>query len=68
MQDTPTVEVAPVLLTPEQAAAYLATTEKHIRTMCNTRSIPYVLVGRRRRLRKADLDLWIERNVKGAHA
>jgi excisionase family DNA binding protein len=68
MQDPSEVQVTPAVLTPEQAAVYLNTSERHILSMVRTRTIPYTMVGKRRRFRKVDLDLWIERNVKGAHA
>ena len=60
--------VTPAVLTTEQAAEYLATTVKHIRNMMDRRQIPYVKVGAFRRLRREDLDAWLARSVKAAHA
>lgn len=60
------VEVAPAVMTPDQAARYLATTERHVRNMMDKRKIPFVKVGLLRRLRREDLDDWIARSSKAA--
>lgn len=60
--------VAPAVMTPEQAAIYLATSDRHVRNMMDKKQIPYVKVGAFRRLRRDDLDAWLARSVKNAHA
>ena len=62
MSDTPEV------MTPDQAAIYLGITTSSMKKRLDRRQIPFVKVGRLRRLRKTDLDSWLERNAKGVHA
>jgi len=46
----------------QQAAAYLNTTERHIRILWQERRITAVKIGRRVRFTKEDLDAYIDRN------
>jgi excisionase family DNA binding protein len=48
------------LLTKEEAAAYLGTTERHVQRLWTERRIPAVKVGRKVRFRVRDLDAWID--------
>ena len=52
----------PEVMTAEQAAAYLNVSPKSVQRRMDRKSIPFVKVGRLRRLRKSDLDLWLDRN------
>lgn len=51
------------LLTEDQAAQYLATSPRHLRTLRASRRIPYVKVGRRVRFRRSDLDAFAASNL-----
>lgn len=50
----------PDLLTVEQAAAYLNVTVHGVRRMIQERRIPFVRVGRLIRLRRQELDTWLD--------
>lgn len=52
----------PEMMTAEQAAAYLGLSAGSVKRRMDRKSIPYVKIGRLRRLRKADLDLWLDRH------
>ena len=45
-----------------EAAAYLGTSERHIRSLWQERRLTAVKIGRRVRFAKQDLDAFIERN------
>ena len=45
-----------------EAAAYLGTSERHVRGLWQERRLTAVKVGRRVRFAKADLDAFIDRN------
>jgi len=57
-----TAEVSSPLFDQQQAAAYLNTTERHIRILWQERRITAVKIGRRVRFTKEDLDAYIDRN------
>jgi excisionase family DNA binding protein len=50
------------LLNYAEAAAYLGTSERHVRGLWQERRLTAVKVGRRVRFAKADLDAFIDRN------
>jgi excisionase family DNA binding protein len=54
------------LLDCEGAAAYLATTPRHIRQLWEERRLTAVKLGRLVRFRRQDLDAYVERNVHPA--
>ena len=57
------------LKTPEQAAAYLAISERQLQLDRTTkRNIPFVKIGRLVRYRKADLDAYISAQTIGGNA
>ena len=58
----PTAELSSPLFDQHQAAAYLNTTERHIRILWQERRITAVKIGRRVRFTKEDLDAYIDRN------
>ena len=62
------VAVARVLFDVPSTAAYLDTTERHVRNMVYNRRIPFVKVGALLRFRQADLDGWIAANTTPAGA
>ncbi len=52
------------LLTVKGAAHFLNIKESRVRTEIFRRRIPYVKIGALVRLRKKDLEKWIEQNIK----
>ncbi|MBM3773964.1 MAG: helix-turn-helix domain-containing protein [Acidobacteria bacterium] len=60
-QDGPAA-VKPVLLTVEQAAAYLGRTKEAVQHLIAERKVPVVRADRRVFLDARDLDQWIEQN------
>jgi excisionase family DNA binding protein len=50
------------LMNYEEAAAYLGTSERHVRGLWQERRLTAVKVGRRVRFAKSDLDAFIDRN------
>ena len=50
------------LLDVGEAAAYLSTTERHIRRLRNEMRLPYVKVGSKLRFLRDDLDAYVEAN------
>jgi len=54
--------VKPVLLTVEQAAAYLGRTKEAVQHLIAERKVPVVRADRRVFLDARDLDQWIEQN------
>jgi len=50
------------LMNYEEVAAYLGTSERHVRGLWQERRLTAVKVGRRVRFAKADLDAFIDRN------
>ncbi len=52
------------LLTVKGAAHFLHIKESRVRTEIFRRRIPYVKIGALVRLRKKDLEKWIEQNIK----
>ena len=50
------------LLDVGEAAAYLNTTERHIRRLRNEMRLPYVKVGSKLRFLRDDLDAYVEAN------
>lgn len=54
--------VEPRLVDIAATAAYLGTTERHIRELVYTRRIPFVKIGRALRFDVRDLDRWIDIN------
>jgi excisionase family DNA binding protein len=65
MQSPIEIPVEPSLLTIPQAAMYLgAASEWAVRRLIYAGQLPYIKVGKRFNLRKADLDAWIEKNLQ----
>jgi excisionase family DNA binding protein len=60
--------LTPALLDVRQAAAYLATTERHVRRLVNERRLAFVKLGNKLRFRPEDLDSFIERARTAAHS
>ncbi len=54
------------LLDVGEAAAYLNTTERHIRRLRNDMRLPYVKVGSKLRFLRDDLDAYVEANTHSA--
>jgi len=50
------------LLTSAEAASYLGTTERHIRSLWQERRLTAVKIGRRVRFTTSDLDTFIDRH------
>ena len=55
------------LLDVGEAAAYLNTTERHIRRLRNEMQLPYVKVGSKLRFLRDDLDTYVEANKHSAY-
>ena len=51
-----------MLLTPNDAAARLNTSPRHIRDLIRRQGLPVVRVGRLLRIPASDLEAWIESN------
>lgn len=54
------------LLTPQQAADYLATSLRHIRSLISNRKIKTVKVGHLVRIKQSDLVEFVEANTREA--
>jgi len=59
-------ELAEKLLTPQEAAEFLATSLRHIRSLVSTRKIPTVKVGHLVRIKQCDLVAFVEANTREA--
>lgn len=59
---------SPELLRVREAAAYLNLTESAIRAFILKRQVPVVRIARSVRLRRSDLDAWIEQGTTPAAA
>jgi excisionase family DNA binding protein len=65
MQSIEKISLQPTLLTVQEAAVYLgAASEWAVRRLIYAGKLSYVKVGKRFNLRRADLDIWIDQNVR----
>lgn len=53
------------LMTPSEAASYLRMSRRTVQLWCRDGTIPCARVGRSWRIRRADLDAWIEAHRVG---
>ena len=60
--------VAVVLLDVPQAAAFLNTSERHVKNLVYNRRIPYVKVGKYLRFKQSDLAAFVEASTVPADA
>lgn len=66
LSSTHTAQIARVLFDIPSTAAYLDTTERHVRNLVYRRAIPFVKVGALVRFKQSDLDRWIAANTTAA--
>lgn len=59
--------IEPMLLTPEQAAAFVAVSERTLWSLGNSGEIPRVMIGRSVRYDRRDLIAWIDRKKIGGN-
>jgi excisionase family DNA binding protein len=54
-------------LTPKEVAPILRVSKQHISSLIRRKELPAVKVGRCVRIRRADLEAWIQAQTEGRH-